>query len=178
MQAPAILLQRLRWMHLRNSWQLLRTTSITRAVAIGLSCLVTWVSLFLFALFAFHELKTRWQFPLDGWFQELLFDLMFFFLTVLLLFSTGILLYTSLFTSGESRFLLTTPLPDDHLFAYKFQGALACSSWGFLLRGSPILIAYGIEVEPAAPWYFSLFLPLFFVGFVLLPGSVGALVCL
>lgn len=178
MNDAALLLQRLRWTNLRNSWLILRNTSMTRAVAIGVSCFVTWASLFVFAFYAFHELKTRWNFPLDGWFQELLFDLMFFFLTVLLLFSTGILLYTSLFTSAESRFLLTTPLPDDHLFAYKFQGSLAFSSWGFLLLGTPILIAYGIQVEPAAPWYFFVFLPLFFVGFVLLPGSVGALVCL
>jgi ABC-2 type transport system permease protein len=50
------------------------------------------------------------------------------------------------------------------------------SSWAFVLLGSPILIAYGIIF--GAPWYFYALLPLFFLGYVLLPGAVGALACL
>lgn len=176
--SPAALLLELRLMHMRNAWHLLRTHSRTRAAAIIVSCTVTWGSLFVFSMYAFHELKTRYNFPLNGMFQELLFDVMFFALSSLLLFSCAILLYTGLFSSQESRFLLTTPLPDDHIFAYKFQGALAFSNWGFLLLGSPILIAYGLSVEGGAPWTFFLALPLFFLGFVLIPGSVGAIVCL
>ena len=64
-------------------------------------------------------------------------------------------------------------MPDDQVFAYKFQGAVAFSSWGFLLLGSPILIAYGLRIGDGAPWYFYAVLPLFFLGFVLLPGSIG-----
>ena len=103
---------------------------------------------------------------------------MFFILSSLLLFSTAILLYSGLFTASESRFLLTTPIPDDHIFAYKFQGALAFSNWGFLLLGSPVLIAFGLLVEPPAPWLFFVALPLFFLGFVLMPGAIGAIICL
>lgn len=175
---PAALLVNLRLAHLRNAWQLLLTSARSRAIAIVVSCAVTWGSLFIFSMYAFYELKTRYRFPLDGWFQELLFDVMFFCLSSLLLFSTAILLYTGLFASAESRFLLTTPLPDDHVFAYKFQGALAFSNWGFLLLGSPILIAYGLSVESGAPWSFFLALPMFFLGFVLIPGSLGAIICL
>src|SRR5256885_1243897 len=46
----------------------------------------------------------------------------------------------------------------------------------FLLLGGPILIAFGLAY--GAPWYFYLLLPLFFLGFILLPGAVGALLCL
>jgi ABC-2 type transport system permease protein len=178
MADAAMLLQRLRWTQLRNGWHLLRSRSLTRPLTIAAACLITWGTLFGFSFYAFFELRTRWNFPLNGGMLEVLLDVMFFFLSVLLIFSSGILLYTSLFTSLESRFLLTTPVPDDHLFAYKFQGALAFSSWGFLLLGSPILISYGLQVQPAAPWHFFLFLPLFFVGFVLIPGSIGAILCL
>src|SRR5262249_4078479 len=59
---------------------------------------------------------------------------------------------------------------------YKFQGAVAFSSWAFLLLGGPILIAYGLVCR--GPWYFYAALPFFFVGFVLLPGSVGGVLCL
>jgi ABC-2 type transport system permease protein len=103
---------------------------------------------------------------------------MFFTLTVLLTFSTGIILYSSLFSSAESHFLLAAPVPDDHVFAYKYQGAVAFSSWAFVLLGSPVLIAYGLEVGDGAPWYFYAVLPLFFFGFVLMPGALGAVLCL
>src|SRR5205085_11182237 len=83
-----------------------------------------------------------------------------------------------LFSSPESAFLLTAPVPDDHVFAYKFQGAVAFSSWAFVLLGSPVLIAYGLEVGDGAPWYFYASLPLFFFGFVLMPGALGAVLCL
>jgi ABC-2 type transport system permease protein len=105
-----------------------------------------------------------------------LLDLYFLSLAFMLLFSGGIILYGSLFASAESAFLLTTPAAADRIFAYKYQGALAFSSWAFVLLGSPILIAYGLLFQ--APWFFYALLPLFFLGFVLLPGSVGAFGCL
>jgi ABC-2 type transport system permease protein len=105
-----------------------------------------------------------------------LFDFLFLALFVLLVFSTGLILYSSLFTSSEARFLLITPAAADQVFAFKFQGAVAFSSWAFLLLGSPLLIAYGVIAS--VPWYFYVVLPLYFLGFVLLPGSVGALICL
>jgi ABC-2 type transport system permease protein len=71
---------------------------------------------------------------------------------------------------------LSTPARADQIFAYKYQGAIAFSSWAFLLLGSPVLIAYGVVIS--APWYFYFLLPLFCMGFVLLPGSLGALACL
>src|SRR5262249_478044 len=70
-------------------------------------------------------------------------------------------------------FLLSCPAPADKVFAYKYQGAVAFSSWSLLLIGSPILIAYGLVEQ--APWYFYFLMPLFFLGFILLPASVGAL---
>src|SRR5205823_12782510 len=82
----------------------------------------------------------------------------------------------SLFSAPETAFLLASPAPEDHIFAYKFGGALAFSSWAFLLLGGPILIAFGIAYS--APWHFYLLLPLFFLGFIILPGCLGALVCL
>ena len=53
---------------------------------------------------------------------------------------------------------------------------MAFSSWAFVILGLPILVAYGIVA--GVPWYFYPLLPLFLLGFVLLPGSVSALVCL
>lgn len=176
--APAELFRNLRLTLLRNTFRAALERSLVRVLSIVVCSLIIWAMIFYVSWRGFHELKTRWDFPLDLRMIEMLFDFLFLALTILLIFSTGIILYSSLFVSPESWFLLSSPVPDDHVFAYKYQGAVAFSSWGFVLLGSPILIAYGIEVGQGAPWYFYVVLPTFFVGFVLLPGSVGALVAL
>ena len=102
--------------------------------------------------------------------------MLFLSLGVLLIFSSGLILYGSLFTAPETAFLLSPPARADQVFAYKFQAAVGLSSWAFLLLGRPIvLVAYGLVCQ--VPWYFYVLLPLFFLGFVLVPGRVGALCC-
>src|SRR5205085_7350077 len=48
--------------------------------------------------------------------------------------------------------------------------------WGFLLLGSPMMIAYGINANVAA-WFYGLAL-LYFLAFALFPCCVGAAICL
>jgi ABC-2 type transport system permease protein len=134
------------------------------------------VGLFVFALswFGFHELF-RGKVPAKGLIAAGLFDMMFFTLGGMLIFSTGIILYASLFTSPEAKFLLATPATADLIFATKFQAAVAFSSWAFLILGLPILVSYGIVA--GVPWYFYPLLPAYLLGFVLLPGSASALGC-
>jgi ABC-2 type transport system permease protein len=179
---PARLFRGLRWQLLRNTLRVLLRQALVRLVSILFCSLVVWGAVFTIAYLGFRELKARWDLPLDLELVGSTFDLMFLVLSVLLIFSTGIILYSSLFASAETDFLLGGPVPEDQVYAYKFQGALAFSSWAFLMLGSPILIAYGV-VGPSSnavgtPWFFYALLPLFFIGFVLLPGSMGALACL
>jgi ABC-2 type transport system permease protein len=177
--SPFRLFQSLRWNVLRNGIRLqLRSAPIRLLTILLCSLLIWWVLFGLSALgFPFIHEKVPPEFR-DRIFT-ILFNLMFMALTVLLLFSTGIILYNSLFTSPEAAFLLSTPAPADQVFAYRFQGAVGFSSWAFVLLGSPLLIGYGLFGQPGgAPWYFYPILLLFFVGFLLLPGSLGALFCL
>jgi ABC-2 type transport system permease protein len=104
---------------------------------------------------------------------EYLFGIFFLSLLVMLVVSTGIILYTGLFHSREVTLLLALPAEDDRVFAHKFVEAVAFSSWGFLLLGSPMMAAYGITA--GAGWlYYLLFLG-FLIAFVLLAGSIGAI---
>ncbi|MBI2808957.1 MAG: hypothetical protein HYX68_28575 [Planctomycetes bacterium] len=180
MSSPALLFQNLRWRLFRNALSVLLSQSWWRVATIAYSCALIWAFLFAVSWYGFHQLKTQptWRIPLNGTLIEYLFDAFFFTLTILLIFSTGIILYSSLFASSETGFLLSTPIPDDQVFSYKFQGAVAFSSWAFVLLGSPLLLAYGLEVEGIAPWYYYAVVPLFFLGFLLIPGSIGALACL
>jgi ABC-2 type transport system permease protein len=183
------LFQRLRWSLLRGA---LRATlgqpatpggprpgsgSWTRPVTILVVSFLVAAFVFGLSLAGFWFLRYELHLPTDGNIVRMaVLDPLFITLGFLLLFSTALILYGSLFTAPESAFLLSRPIRDDQVFAFKFQGAIAFSSWAFVLLGGPILIAYGIIAQ--APLVFYLLLPLFFFGFVLLPGSLGSLATL
>lgn len=139
-----------------------------------LSSAVLW-GVLLWACHSGFELLTsvRW---FSAYLIELLFGLFFSTLWIMLIFSTGILLYAGLFSSDQSRSMLVRPIPPDQIFAYKFEEALLFSSWGFLILGSPLVLSYGWTV--GAPWTYYLFGAAYFLGFCLLAGSVGGLACL
>jgi ABC-2 type transport system permease protein len=105
-----------------------------------------------------------------------LFGMFFAALLVMLVFSSGIILYGSLFRSRESAFLLTLPARVERVFLHKFQNAVILSSWGFLLLGSPMVMAFGLAAR--APWYYFLMLLPFMVAFIYLPAAIGAILCL
>jgi len=106
----------------------------------------------------------------------LLFNAFFSSLMVMLVFSSGILLYGGLFCSTESRLLLTLPARAETVYGHKFQEALWFSCWGFVLLGSPMLAAYGTVRGSAWP-YFVMILP-FMVSFAVIPAAIGAICCL
>lgn len=106
----------------------------------------------------------------------LLFNAFFFSLMVMLAFSTGILLYGGMYRSAEARLLLTLPVRPEAIFAHKFQEALWFASWGFVLLGSPMLVAYGIVRH--APWTYYLLLLPFMVAFAAIPAALGGICCM
>jgi ABC-2 type transport system permease protein len=169
------LFQGLRRRLLRNSVRVGVRQSSVRIISIIFCSLLVWGGVYAASASGFYLFQLE-HLPLSGLLVWVVFDLFFLALTLALLVSSGLILYGGLFSSPEASFLLSTPAYSDQIFAYKFQSAVAFSSWGFLLLGSPVLIAYGIVSD--APWYFYALLPLFFVGFVLLPGSLGALISL
>jgi ABC-2 type transport system permease protein len=166
---------RLRWQAIRNTSLALAGPTRIRIISIGLCSLLVAGTVFAGALEGFAFLKRQQILP-GGQLIGILFDFLFLSLAVLLVFSGGIILYSSLFTAPETEFLLVTPVRADRVFAYKFQSAIAFSSWAFVLLGLPILFAYGLVF--GASWAFYALLPIFLIGFLLIPGSVGAIVCL
>jgi ABC-2 type transport system permease protein len=169
------LFQKIRWLILRNAGTQLFGNSRVRFISMILSCLIIWGAIFAGAYWGFGIVAENNVFHASN-VMTLVFDTMFFTLGAMLVFSTGLIVYASLFTGAETRFLLTTPARADQIFAVKFQGAVAFSSWAFMILGTPILIAYGITF--GVPWHFYALLPVYFLGFTLLPGTLGAVICL
>jgi ABC-2 type transport system permease protein len=107
---------------------------------------------------------------------QAVYNVFFASLMLMLVLSSGIILYGGLYCSAEAEFLLTTPVRPERIVLHKFQEAIAFSSWGFLLLGSPMLVAYGLQAN--APWYyFALLLP-FMAAFIYIPGGIGAILCM
>jgi len=166
------------WLRLRlvsNTRKQLVGNAKMRVYGIVVSCLIVCFAVFGLSYGGF-QLVSDSSVPFAGRIIEVLFDAMFFTLGGMLIFSSGLIQYASLFTAPETRFLLCSPARADQIFASKFQSAVAFSSWAFLVLGAPIFIAYGVTF--GVPWYFYPMLPVFFIGYVLLPGSAGALLCL
>ncbi len=107
---------------------------------------------------------------------QTVFAAFFLALFVMLLFSSGIVLYGSLFCAREATLLLTLPTRDGRVFLHKFQEAVVLNSWGFLLLGSPLLLAFGIVAK--APWYYYAVLLPFMLAFTYVPMAMGAIFCL
>ncbi len=167
--------RRLRTRLLRNGLRVALDHGRTRLITMLASSVFVFAFTFAVGLYLFTQLAKA-NVPFKGAIVEALFDLMFFTLGSMLVFSTGLILFASLFNSPESRYLLCSPARADRIFATKFQAAVAFSSWGFVILGIPVFLAFGIV--SGVPWYFYALLPAFLLGYVLLPGSVSATLCL
>jgi ABC-2 type transport system permease protein len=167
--------RKLRWRLLANSSRQLVTGSRLRLAMIVICSAIFWAGLFFLFFNGFQFLKSFIH-NLSGEFVEFIFSMFFLSLLIMLIFSAGIILYTGLYQSREAAYLLTTPASTDQIFAYKFFEAIAYSSWAFLLLGSPMMVSFGI-VEDAS-WTFYAIFPVFFLSFVLIPGSLGAIAAL
>ncbi|WP_165245384.1 putative ABC transporter permease subunit [Paludisphaera soli] len=172
----------LRWRQFRNATGVLVADSRLRISMIVFCSGVFWAGLFLLFLGSFQFIAS--YVDLANTIVEYLFSMFFLSLLAMLLFSTGIIVYTALFHSREAAYLLTTPAATDRIFAHKFAEAVGFSSWGFFLLGSPLLVAYGLTIKPVpggesgAPWaYYPLFL-VYLLVFVMIPASLGAIVAI
>ncbi len=158
----------------RLAWAACRTMLNTARLRLSLVVLLSamfWGSLYGIFVEAFTFLDA-----LHAEVISLLFNAFFSSLMVMLVFSTGILLYGGLYCSPEARLLMTLPAREEAIFSHKFQEAIWFSSWGFILLGSPMLVAYGVVRE--SPWtYFLLLLP-FMLAFVFIPATVGGICCM
>lgn len=161
--------------HLR---QLMDTARLRTVLVVALSTFF-WCGLFALFYSGFQFLSANVAKPGETFHAktvEFVFHLFFASLNVMLVFSAGIILYGGLFSSRETRFLLTTPAREERIVLHKFQEATLFSSWGFFLLASPLTLAYGLSV--GAPWYYYVLLAPLIVSFVYIPCVIGALLCL
>lgn len=103
---------------------------------------------------------------------ERLLYLLFAFLFVLLLLSNLVISYTNLFRNREAAFLLTTPVPAQTVFRWKFIESTLMASWAFLFLIAPLLAAFGVTRQVA--YHFYPFIVVLIGLFIVLPAVAGA----
>jgi len=136
-----------------------------------------WVGLFLLFNAGFQFLESVLQHEgVRAQTVQAIYNVFFSALLAMLTFSSGLILYSSLYRSPESLFLLTTPASASRILLHKLQEATVFSGWGLLLLGSPLLIAYGVTFN--SPWYYHALLLPFMVTFVMIPSNIGAICCM
>lgn len=152
-------------------------TMRVQIASITLASAIMWLGLFGLFFEGFYFIQTGLAHEgMRTQFVHAIFNVFFLALTAMLVFSSAIILYGSLFKSEEVRYLLTTPVRPSRIVMHKFQEAVFFSCWGFVLLGSPMLIAYGAMAD--SPWYYYVLLGPFMVAFVLVPAALGAIACL
>lgn len=158
--------------------ELLRTSRLRTLLVVVLS-MVFWAGLFALFYLGFYFLLGKVDPKMSGYHDETIqfvFHLFFASLNVMLVFSAGIILYSGLFSSDETRFLLTLPASPERIVLHKYQEAILFSSWGFFLLASPLTVAYGIIVE--APWHYYVLIAPLILSFVWIPCGIGAMICM
>ena len=165
------LLRRVHFQVARTTLRGMLATARLRVALVVLLSAVFWGALWLLFQEAFSFVDS-----LHAEVVPLLFNAFFSSLSLMFVLSTGILLYGGLYGSPEARLLLTLPVRSGAIWAAKFREALWFSGWGFVLLGSPMLVAYGLVRH--APWtYYLLLLPLM-ASFVAIPASIGGILCM
>jgi ABC-2 type transport system permease protein len=132
-------------------------------------CTIFWLGMFVLFLGGFEFVES---FRLTNEIYEYLFGIFFFTLFVMLFFSNGIIIYAGLFHSRETNWLMTQPLAEDRIFVHKFIESFVFASWGVVLLGSPVLVAYGLSIKAHLAFFISI-MPLL-IAFVGIPAGLGS----
>lgn len=168
---PFLTLVCFRWLQLRNAFDKQLREAPFRAFAVVVLLVVIWSGLYLLLERVLQQVG-RWELvALVA--NKYIFINFFLVLAVMLAFSNAVLAFTSIFGREEAGHLLGMPVPARHVIALKWIEGMLLSSWSFLLLGVPLMLAVAHNTNVA--WYYY---PLFvghFVGFVLIPSTLGVL---
>ena len=165
------LLFRTRFQAIRNELIILLKEGKLKGAVILFGAVGFWFSLFMVFSGGFRYLA--YFTDIGEWIMIYMFNLFFFALTLMLIVSTAIINFSSLYKSAESSFLIPFPLHTTSLFFYKFAESITFSSWAFFFISTPLMVAYG--VTQGVGWFFYPASFLLFMIFILIPAGLGTL---
>ena len=168
--SSAFPLIRLRFSNLRNSVLDARRDSVAKSLVVvfGLANVIGlsyWISLSSFQFIS--------DFKAFGDLNAKMVSLLLMAILVLVIISTIIISYATLFLGKETAFLFQTPASPRSILLLKLTESIAISSWATLFLCMPVMVAYGIHEGAEAIYYIEMTAVMFI--FVLFAGCLGAL---
>ena len=112
------------------------TSRLRYALVIVLSVLL-WFGLFHLVREGFQFMRTTLPLRIHEKVVQAIFNTFFFALFLMLIFSSGVILYGSLFRGGEVAYLLTLPIHEERIFQHEFQHAVLLEQLGLRAPGQP-----------------------------------------
>lgn len=128
--------------------------------------------LFLFFLKSFRFFEG--QEPFGPILIDETFYLFNFAVFTMLLISSGVSAYSSLFRSGEVPFLITRPTGWTDIYFLKLTEALWQSSWSLFFVALPFMTAFGMI--KGSEWWFPVLCLFFYVPFMILTCAIGTFI--
>ncbi len=104
--------------------------------------------------------------------MDRIISLGFLAIFLMLVISNTITAISTLYRSGETTDLFHRPLPHRQLFIARFLDNLLYSTWGVLVLGVPIILAYGI-VRGISWWGYLYEFCFILLPFTVIPGCLG-----
>lgn len=157
---------------LRNALGRLGKKSPSELITLIVFFIIAGTGLFYFFFLSFRFFKG--QEPFGPILITETFYLLNFTLFVMLLISSGVSAYASLFQSKEVNFLLTKPAGWTDIYFIKLAETLWHSSWSILFLTIPFMTAYALN-KNVSPVFFPLYAFLFYIPFALLSCMLGTL---
>jgi ABC-2 type transport system permease protein len=100
-------------------------------------------------------------------------SLAFLAIFVMLIISNIVTAISTLYRSNETTFYLAMPISHLELFTVRFFDNLLYSTWGVMILGVPIIMAYGLA-RGFEWWHYLLGLIAILIPFTIIPGCIGA----
>ena len=172
MQLPVLI--RRGWSAFRNSGRMMRDQSLFKMLVVIFFAAGLFLGLGAIFYEGFHFLKQMGGAGLM--IIHRLFALFFFGLSIMLVFSSIVTSYATIYRSDEVPSLLTRPVSSGELVLYKYFESALLSSWAFFFMIVPFVGAYAIQEK--LPVTFALWTFLYSVPFVLLCSAVGTIMCM
>ena len=156
-----------------QAWRRLKSVRDQSRLLTGIILLfVSGYAILSFWLF-YNGLRFIAAFPgLGSVLTERLLYVLFALLFALLLLSNLVLSYTNFFRNREAAFLMSSPVPWETIFRWKFIESTLLASWAFLFLIAPFLAAFGLT--RAVPWHFYAITIVLIALFIILPGVAGS----
>lgn len=158
----------------KNVLRRYKQRSPLEALTLALFLLAAGIGLFFFFFHGFKFLRS--QEPFGPLLINETFFLFNFTLFLMLFISSAVSAYASLFRSAEVPFLLMRTVSWTDIYFIKLAETLWFSSWSLLFIAVPFMTAFGM-IRDTPGFYFPLLCIAFYVPFIVLAGTLGALAC-